>query len=135
MYVYLSCSVQNRQNEIKQDNDASGHISSYIPSKLKSLIIPFIVCVISIGFMFYQRYRINNYIQTNSNKMYWNIVQEHDLDSLSNLRKDTLFALAHNSFEKMEDNADERRKFRNYLFAYYQSDNAKKRHYIDIDYK
>jgi hypothetical protein len=134
LYIYLTCSIKNRQIEIKQDKDTDSNLSSYIPVKFKSLVIPVAVCAVSIGFLFFQRNRINNYIQANGNKIGWKIVQEYDLDSLSHLDKDTLLVLAHKSFEKMEGDADEQRKFRNYLFAYYQSDNAKKRHCLDIAY-
>jgi hypothetical protein len=134
LYVYLTCSVQSRQDKIKQDENTGSNLSPYIPAKFKSFIIPFVVCAGSIGFLFYQRNRINDHIQENGNKMYWKIVQEYDLDLLSHLDKDTLLVLAHKSFEKMEGDADEQRKFRSYLFAYYQSYNVKKHHYLDIAY-
>jgi hypothetical protein len=134
LYAYLTCSVQNRQNEIRKDKDTSSLIPSYIQAKFNSFVFPCVICAGSIVFLFYQRCRIIDYMQANGNKMSWNIMQEYDLDSLSHLDKDTLLVLAHKSFEKMESDADEKRKFRNYLSAYYQSDNAKKKHYIDIAY-
>jgi hypothetical protein len=133
LYVYLVSSVENRKTAIQQDTDTSSNISSYVPTKFKSFVFPFLVFVVSIVFLFYQRYRINGHIQENHNQMSWKI----DLDSLRELKKygkDTLLVLAHKSFEKMDGNADEQRKFRNCLLAYYESDNAKKRHYIDIAY-
>ncbi|NDV94245.1 hypothetical protein D0T84_04835 [Dysgonomonas sp. 521] len=134
LYVYLVSSVGNRQIAIMQDNYVNHSISPYVPAKFKALIIPIVFFAGSICLLFYQRCRINDRIQTNGNKMSWKIVQEYDLDSLVNLGKDSLLVLAHKSFDRMQNNAEEQRKFRNYLFAYYQSDNAKKKHYIDIDY-
>jgi hypothetical protein len=134
LYVYSVCSVSDRQAKIAQDTDTNSKISSYIPTKCKSLVVPILVCAVSIGFLFFQRDKIKNYIRENGNKMSWKIMQKYDSDSLFALDKDTLLVMAHNSFEKMNNNADELRKFRNYLFAYYQSDNAKKGHYIDTEY-
>ncbi|MDR1583072.1 MAG: hypothetical protein LBS55_07445 [Prevotellaceae bacterium] len=134
LYVYLATSVDDRQFAIRQDNDKNSKTSSYIPTKFKSLVIPMIVCAGSIVFLFFQRNRICNHIQENGYTMYWKIAQDSVLNSYSNFSKDSLLVLAHESFDKMDDDANEKRKFRSYLYAYYQSDNAKRRHYIDTDY-
>jgi hypothetical protein len=137
LYIYMVTSVRDRQNEIQQDSATNNKLSSYIPTKLKSMALPVVVFAGCILLLFYQRNRIDNYIQKNNNRISWQMVHEGDLDSLIQLSKDykdTLIVLAYNSFEKMYKNTAEQNNFRNYLLAFYGSDYVKKRHYIDKDY-
>ena len=142
LYIYLVSSVENRQNIIR-NTDINSKTLSYTLTKRKSIFVPFIIFVGSIFVLFFKQDKINDYIQLEEitekkvkqkNAMYWKIVREHNLDTLSSLKKDTLLILAYESFGKMEDNVEEQRKFRNYLFAYYESDNIKKEHTINTNY-
>ncbi|NDV79788.1 hypothetical protein [Dysgonomonas sp. 511] len=134
IYVYLLSSVEDRKVAIRQAKAISKNIPSYISTKSKSLFIPVLIALCSVCWLFVQRNRMNGYIEEKGGKMGWQIMQESKFSFLSKLSKDSLLVLAHGSFEKMDNDRVERRKFRDYLRAYYRSHDAKRTHNIGAEY-
>jgi len=140
LYVYLVSSIKARHNTILIDNDIKSAIY-YIPAKFNTLVFLIIGFALFVWFLFSQQNKIKDYINSDktdiekkTNEMSWKIEYGDDLDSLNNLEKDTLLVSAHKCYKKIEGNPEEKRKFRNYLLAYYQSDNQNKKYRITTDY-
>jgi len=137
LYVYLVSTIESRKEAIQQSTTQSAKTFSYVRTKIRSSWFPFLVFLLCIGALFFQRNKINSYIREN-NEMSWEIVQDnavisHYIGLRENYGKDTLRTLAHGSFAVMRGNAQEQRRFRNLLRIYHQSDDVRTRHRVTTE--
>ncbi|WBX97523.1 hypothetical protein [Chryseobacterium gambrini] len=121
LFVYLSSSIDERKLISKNEASAYNYSTSYYNVKLDNWFVftSLIIFTVSIIFMIHQYNRIDDKLYTNDYKLAWKIPQDESLDSLKNLSKDTLLILANKSYNIMENDAKEYRKYLNYVNAYF----------------
>lgn len=119
LFVYLSSSIDNRISISKNEANSYNYSTSYIQTKITSFVFPFFIFCISLFAIFIQLNRISEKTSSSNYKLVWDIPQDVSVDSLKNLSKDTLVILANKSYNAMENDTKEYRKYLNYINAYF----------------
>ena len=131
LFIFLNSSIPDRVNHAKSSYNGNSDI--YMRIKRHSLTFPALFFLLSLFILLIQKNKIDKKLDL-TKKMSWSIPKEFDLDSLRGLSKEALLHLAKNSFDIMEGDVVEKRKFNNYLSAYYENKDSKHMHSLTMDY-